>query len=142
MADEQFERWDPWWWYRDVTSTIIASVTDDWEGFRLILKAEKCPETRVSVPTGCLVMYRVYDESGLVGRKIQGLQPGHCFYEAKVSPLLAECSAMHSGMRGQHLRHFAIYSGDRCVDLICTAEPRFVLLREFANGRNESERPS
>jgi hypothetical protein len=73
---EHFQRWDPWWWYRDVPSTIIASVADDWEGFRLILTAGQCPETRVSVPGGALVLYRVYDETGLIGREIQGIQCG------------------------------------------------------------------
>ncbi len=37
--------------------------------------------------------------------------------------------------------HYAIYTGDRCIDIISTEEPRFILLREFASGRNQSERP-
>jgi hypothetical protein len=42
---------------------------------------------------------------------------------------------------GGHPLHYAIYTGDRCIDMICTKEPVFVLLREFASGRYESERP-
>lgn len=37
--------------------------------------------------------------------------------------------------------HYAIYTGDRCIDIISTDEPRFILLQEFASGRNQSERP-
>lgn len=142
MTGEHFQRWDPWWWYRDVASTIIASVTDDWEGFRLILTADQCPETRVSVPSGAVVLYRVYDETGLIGREIQGIQLGHCFYTAESSPLLAECSTMFSGIRdGDTTRHYAIYTSDRCVDIVSTQEPRFVLLREFTAGQYKSQRP-
>jgi hypothetical protein len=29
----------------------------------------------------------------------------------------------------------------RCIDMICTEEPRFILLREFVAGATKSERP-
>ena len=73
MGNEHFQRWDPCWWYRDVRSTVIASVKDDWEGFRLILTGASFPDTRVSLAAGAVVLYRVYDESGLIGREIQGI---------------------------------------------------------------------
>jgi hypothetical protein len=142
MGAEQFQRWDPWWWFRDVAPTIIASVTDDWEGFRLILTADKCPDTRVLVPRGALVLYRVYDELGLLGRHLEGFEPGHCFYTVECSLLAKEASQMHGGTRDlPPVRHYAIYTSDRCVDIVSTQEPRFVLLREFASGRYNSERP-
>jgi hypothetical protein len=142
VITEIFHRWDPWWWYRDVPSTSITAIYDDLEGFRLILIGDKCPATRVSVPHGQLVMYRVYDEIGLIGNNIQGLKPGHSFYMAESSRLLSECSTMHSGTRDRGALHYAIYTGGRCVDMICTSEPRFVLLREFSSGQYESERPA
>lgn len=142
MTTDIFYRWDPWWWYRDVPSTSIAAIYDDWEGFRLILTGDECPATRVSVPRGGLVMYRVYDEIGLIGGNIQGLQPGHSFYRTESSRLLSECSTMHSGTRDKGSVHYAIYTGGQCIDMICTIEPRFVLLREFSSGRNESEGPA
>jgi hypothetical protein len=140
MTTEIFNRWDPWWRYRDVPSTRIAAIYDDWEGFRLILTGDKCPATRVSVPHGDLVMYRVYDEIGLIGNNVQGLQPSHSFYMAESSRLLSECSTMHSGTSDRESLHYAIYTRDRCIDMICTNEPLFVLLREFSSGRYESER--
>jgi len=139
VITEIFQRWDPWWWYRDVPSTSISAIYDDLEGFRLILIGDKCPATRVSVPHGALVMYRVYDEIGLIGNNIQGLKPGHSFYMAESSRLLAECSTMHNGTRDRGALHYAIYTGGRCIDMICTSEPRFVLLREFSSGHYESE---
>jgi len=87
-------------------------------------------------------MYRVYDEIGLIGGNIQGLQPGHSFYRTESSRLLSECSTMHSGTRDKGSVHYAIYTGGQCIDMICTIEPRFVLLREFSSGRNESEGPA
>jgi hypothetical protein len=142
MENEHFQRWDPCWWYRDVRSTVIASVKDDWEGFRLILTGSNCPDTRVSVPAGAVVLYRVYDESGLIGREIQGIAPNHCFYTIESSPLLAECWRMFSGIRdADTMRHYAIYTLGRCVDIVSTREPRFVLLRDFAAGRYDAERP-
>jgi hypothetical protein len=141
VTTEVLHRWDPWWWYRDVPSTSIAAIYDDLEGFRLILMGDKCPATRVCVPHGNLVLYRVYDEIGLIGNNIQGLKPGHCFYVAESSRLLSECSTMHSGTRDKGALHYAIYTGGRCIDLICTSEPQFLLLSEFSAGHYESERP-
>jgi len=142
MEVEHLQRWDPWWWYRDVGSTIIASVTDDWEGFRLILTADKCPDTRVLVPGGGLVLYRVYDEVGLVGRQLEGFEPGHSFYTVESSQLVKQASGMYGGTRDfLSMRHYAIYTCDRCVDVVSSIEPRFVLLRQFASGHYESERP-
>lgn len=142
MENEHFQRWDPCWWYRDVRSTAIASVKDDWEGFRLILTGANCPDTRVSVPAGAVVLYRVYDESGLIGREIQGIAPTHCFYTIQSSPLLAECWRMFGGIRdADTMRHYAIYTLGRCVDIVSTREPRFVLLRDFAAGRYDCEPP-
>jgi hypothetical protein len=142
MGAEQFQRWEPWWWFRDVASTIIASVTDDWEGFRLILTADKCPDSRVLVPRGALLLYRVYDELGLLGRRLEGFEPGHCFYTVDSSLLAQEASQMHGGTRDvPPARHYAIYTSDRCVDIVSNQEPSFVLLREFASGRYNSERP-
>jgi hypothetical protein len=138
---ETFLRWDPWPWYRDVPSISIAAVIDDWEGFRLILTGDNCPATRVCVGHGHLVMHRLYDEVGLIGTNIQGLLPGHCFYKAESSRLLTECSMMHSGTRDTGSLHYAIYTSGRCIDLICTSEPSFVLLRDFASGRYASESP-
>jgi hypothetical protein len=142
VITEIFHRWDPWWWYRDVPSTSITAIYDDLEGFRLILIGDGCPATRVSVPHGALVMYRVYDEIGLIGNNIQGLNPGHSFYMAESSRFLAECSAMHNGTRDAGALHYAIYTGGRCIDMICASEPRFVLLREFSSGHYESDRPA
>jgi hypothetical protein len=142
MTTDIFNRWDPWWRYRDVPSTRIAAIYDDWEGFRLILTGDKCPATRVSVPHGDLVMYRVYDEIGLVGNNIQGLHPNHSFYTAESSHFLSECSTMHSGTGDRGSLHYAIYTRDRCIDMICTNAPLFVLLREFSSGRCESKRPA
>ena len=139
MQTEMFQRWDPCSWYRDVPLTSIAAIYDDWEGFRLILTADECPATRVSVPQGYLVMYRMYNEIGLIGTNIQGLQPSHSFYKAESSRLLTECSTMHSGTRDMGSLHYAIYTGTQCIDMICTNEPRFVLLRDFSAGRYESE---
>ena len=48
---------------------------------------------------------------------------------------------MNSAAYGRAPAHYAIYTGDRCIDIISTEEPRFILLREFASGRNQSERP-
>jgi hypothetical protein len=141
MTQETFSRWDPWWWYRDVPSTSIDAIYDDWEGFRIIITAQNCPPTRVSVAPGFLVLYRAYDEIGLVGLDTQGVRPGHCFYKSDSSSLLSESSRMNSAAYGRASLHYAIYTGGRCVDIICTREPRFVLLREFASGRYESERP-
>jgi hypothetical protein len=141
MTQDTFSRWDPWWWYHDVPSTSIAAIYDDWEGFRLILTGDNCPPTRVSVAPGRLVMYRVYDEVGLVGLDPQGLKPGHSFYRSDSSRLLAEASTMNIAGYGGEPLHYAIYTGDRCIDMITTQEPRFVLLREFASGRYESETP-
>ena len=139
MQTEIFHRWDPWSWYRDVPSTSIASIYDDREGFRLILAGDRCPATLVSVPHGCLVMYRVYHEIGLIGTNIQGLQPSHSFYKAESSRLLTECSTMHNGTRDMGSLHYAIYTGGQCIDMICTNEPRFVLLQDLSAGRYESE---
>jgi hypothetical protein len=141
-ATEIFHRWDPWWWYRDVPSTSVGAIYDDLEGFRLILTGDKCPPTRVSVPHGHLVMYRVYDEIGLIGNNIQGLKPGHSFYMAESSRLLSECSTMHNGTRDTGALHYAIYTRGRCIDMICTSEPGFILLREFSSGHDESKRPA
>lgn len=143
MAQEIFTRWDPWWWYRDVPTTNIASIYDDWEGFRLILTGSNCPPTRVFVAGGHLAMYRVYDEIGYLGLNPHGLHPGHSFYKSDSSGLLAESSKMNNVLysaAGPPL-HYAIYTEGRCVDIICTKEPRFVLLGEFASGRYASERP-
>jgi hypothetical protein len=140
MTQEIFTRWDPWWWYRDVPASIDA-IYEDLEGFRIIITANDCPPTRVSIVSGALVLYRVYDEIGLVGLNHQGVRPGHCFYKSDSSPLLSESSMMNSAAYGRPSLHYAIYTGDRCIDIISTAEPRFVLLREFASGRYESERP-
>jgi hypothetical protein len=116
MEAEHFRRWEPWWWFRDVGSTSIASVTDDWEGFRLILTADKCPDTRVLVPRGALVLYRVYDELGLLGRRFEGFEPGHCFYTVESSLLAKESSQVHGGTRDvPPARHYAIYTSDRCI---------------------------
>ena len=93
------------------------------------------------MPHGHLVLYRVYDEIGLTGNNVQGLNPGHCFYKAESSRLLSECSTMHSGTRDTGALHYAIYTAGRCIDMICTNEPRFVLLREFSSGHYESEKP-
>jgi hypothetical protein len=141
-ATEIFRRWDPWWWYRDVPSTSIDAIYDDLEGFRLILTGDECPPTRVSVPHGHLVIYRAYDEIGLIGNNIQGLMPGHSFYTAESSRLLSESSTMHSGTRDTGALHYAIYTSGRCIDMICTSEPRFVLLREFSSGHYEGGTPA
>jgi hypothetical protein len=141
MMTENFARWDPWWWYRDVPSTSIAAIYDDWEGFRLILTAKDCPPTRVSVAQGHLVMYRVYDEIGLAGLNLQGLQVGHSFYKSESSQFLSEAFTMNSAAYGGQSLHYGIYTGGRCVDMVCTEEPQFVLLREFASGRYASENP-
>jgi hypothetical protein len=89
MTQEIFTRWYPWWWYRDVPSTTIAAINDDREGFRVILTAINCPDTRVTVAQGCLVQYRVYDEIGLAGLDHRGVVPGHSFYKSDSSPLLS-----------------------------------------------------
>lgn len=141
MTSGLFSRWDPWWWYRDVPSTEIVAIHDDAEGFRVILNAENCPPTRVTAAPGRLIMFRVYDEISLVGLNPTGLVPGHPFYKAEASKLLEESASMNSLAFGRQALHYAIYTRDRCVYMICTAEPRFVLLREFAAGRYESERP-
>jgi hypothetical protein len=141
MTQDIFSRWDPWWWYRDVPSTTIAAIHDDWEGFRVILTAPNCPDTRVYIPEGCLVQYRVYGEIGLAGLDHGGVVAGHSFYKSDSSPLLSEALRMNSAAYGRPALHYAIYTGDRCIDIVSTGEPHFVLLREFASGRNESERP-
>ena len=140
MAQEIFTRWDPWWWYRDVPTSIDA-IYEDMEGFRIIITADKCPPTRVSVASGALVLYRVYDEIGLVGFDHGGVVPGHCFYTSDSSPLLSESTRMNSASYGRPSLHYAIYTGGRCIDIISTQEPRFVILREFASGNYASERP-
>lgn len=141
MTQEIFTRWDPWWWYRDVPSTSIEAIHEDLEGFRIVITADKCPPTRISVASGALVLYRVYDEIGLVGLDHRGVLPGHCFYKSDLSPLLAESAKMNSAAYGRPSLHYAIYTSGRCIDIISTEEPRFVLLREFASGRYASERP-
>lgn len=140
MTQEIFTRWDPWWWYRDVPSTNISAINDDLEGFRIILTAIDCPDTRVSVAQGCLVQYRVYDEICLAGLDHRGVVAGHSFYKSDSSPLLSEALKATGASYGTSV-HYAIYTGDRCIDIISTEEPRFVLLREFASGRYQSERP-
>jgi hypothetical protein len=140
MTKETFARWDPWWWYSDVPSVAIEAIYEDVEGFRVIVTAAKCPATRISVPPGKLVLYRVYDEFGLSGLDHSGVRPGHCFYKSDSSPLLSETSKM-SIVYGGTVVHYAIFTGNRCIDIVSAEEPRFVLLREFASGRYDSERP-
>jgi hypothetical protein len=138
VTQDIFTRWDPWWWYSNVPTTI-AAIHDDWEGFRVILTATNCPDTRVYVPR--LVQYRVFDEIGLAGLDHGGVVAGHSFYKSNSSPWLTEALRMNSATYGGTSVHYAIYTGDRCIDIVSPEEPRFVLLREFAAGRNESERP-
>ena len=96
---------------------------------------------RVLVPRGAPVLYRIYDELGLLGRHL-GLEPGHSFYTVESSLLAKEASQMHGGSRDAPLaRHYAIYTSDRCVDIVSTQKSRFVLLREFPSGHYNSERP-
>jgi hypothetical protein len=141
MAQETFARWDAWWWYSDVPSVAIEAIYDDIEGFRVVITAAKCPATRISVSPGKLILYRAYDEFGLSGLDHSGVRPGHCFYRSDSSPLLSEASKMNSVVYGGTAVHYAIYTGDRCIDIISAEEPRFALLREFASGRYDSERP-
>lgn len=138
---DTFSKWNPWWWYKDVPASIVA-IHDDAEGFRVILNAEKCPPTRVSVAPGHLVMFRVYDEVSLSNLNPSGLQPGHSFYKAESSKLLVEAETMNIlPNAGRPSAHYAIYTGWRRIDMICTEEPRFILLREFVIGGSKSERP-
>ena len=141
MTDDSVLRWDPWWWYRDVASTTIVAIYQDAEGFRVILNAKDCPPTRVSVAPGHLLLFRVFDESSLAWQKPSGLQPGHSFYKSESSNFLVEAKKMDILANSRPLVHYAIYTANECIDLISRAEPRFVLLREFAAGRYESERP-
>jgi hypothetical protein len=112
-----------------------------WRGSGVVISADRSPPTRVSVASGALILYRVYDEIGLVGLDHRGVRPGHCFYMSESSPLLSESARMNSAPYGRPLLHYAIYTGGRCIDIISTEEPRFVILREFASGRYASERP-
>ena len=129
MTTEVLLRWDPSWLYRDVADTVIVDVLDNIEGFRLLLSASKCPEAKIHVPRGTLVLYRVYDEMGLTGRAFSGLETGHCFYKLEGSPLLAEATSMFSGARPLLLHH-AVYTSDRCVDIVSTTVPIFKSLRD------------
>jgi hypothetical protein len=131
MTAEVLSRWDPSWLYRDVPDTTILDVLDNIEGFRVLLSASKCPESKLHVPRGSLVLYRVYDEMGLVGRSLSGLEKGHCFYKLEHSPLIAEAESMFGSGRSAHqLLHYAIYTADRCVDIISTIAPIFKSLRD------------
>jgi hypothetical protein len=141
MTQDIFTRWDPWWWYSDVPTTSIESIHDDQEGFRLILNGKDCPLTRVSVARGALVRYRVSEEAWLDENAFSGFKPGHCFYQSQSSRLLADASTMKVLAHGRPATHYLICTEDRIVDLISWMEPRFVILREFASGRYESERP-
>ena len=63
--------------------------------------------------------------------------PGHSFYKSDCSPFLSEALQMNSAAYGRTSAHYAIYTGDRCIDIISTEEPRFILLRETrAHNRN------
>lgn len=129
MNKDKAVRWDPSWLYRDVPDTIITSVTDDIEGFRAVVWAPKCPEARISVRRGALVLYCVYDEAGLVRRSIEGIEKTHCFYRFETSQLLTEAVRVYEGMR-DNLRHYAIYTSDRCLDVITVKDPEFKSLRD------------
>jgi hypothetical protein len=74
-------------------------------------------------------LYRVYDEFGLEGRQVVGLDKQHCLYTIDSSDLLAEASRMFLGARdASNPRHYAIYTSGTCVDIISVREPKFELL--------------
>jgi hypothetical protein len=63
-----------------------------------------------------------------------GVVAGHSLYKSDSSPLLSEALRMNSAAYGRPALHYAIYTGGRCIDIVSTGEPHFVLLREFASG--------
>ena len=133
MEVENLARWDPCHLCRDAWYIAIVSILDDREGFRLLITTnDKYPTLRVSVPKGAILAYRVYDESGLEGRKLNGFMHAHRLYTIEASPFLSDTLKMYGGMRDDlNPTHYAIYTANECIDIISTKEPSFILLNEY-----------
>jgi hypothetical protein len=130
-SKQAFEAWDP-----DLPGAGEVSVDaliDDWEGFRILLRNHKTNGViRIAFDTH--LAYQSRDESDFAGEAARSEGLGRaCLYRVRNSEFLGRF--LMDTARRFSPTHFAIITGDQCVDVIAESGPRVENLKDVARER-------
>lgn len=124
MTSEEYLVWAP---LDDIPlSLIFVSLHDEATGVRVILGTEE-PEPRLlQVTFRTPIGYRVINESHRTRTWLQlaGSKRGSSLLVVRHSMWVEWLVAESSGAQdAADLRHFAIFTADECVDVVCVSQP-------------------
>jgi hypothetical protein len=112
----------------------VDVLIDDWEGFRILLR-NHITNGVIRIAFDTHLAYQARDESDFIGEapRSEGFDRGGngCFYRVRNSEYVARY--LRDSLRGyasSELTHFAIVTGDQCIDVIALTEPRIDDLKE------------
>lgn len=130
MVKQVFETWEidlPG--ARDIS---IDALIDDWEGFRVLVRNHVTNGVvRISFDTH--LAYQSRDESDFIGeaKRSEGFGSGGSIYRVMNSEFIARY--LRDSLRAHtssEMAHYAIVTGDQCIDVIAVTEPRIEDLKD------------
>ena len=129
---QTYEIWDIG--FPEAKDVSIDALIDDWEGFRILMRDHLTNRVlRITFDTH--LAYQSRDESDFIGEAIRSDgfdRGGHVFYRVRKSEFVARY--LRDSLRGfgdSELTHFAIVTGDQCIDIIALSEPRIEDLKDL-----------
>ncbi|MBI9078101.1 MAG: hypothetical protein JEZ02_22080 [Desulfatibacillum sp.] len=116
-------RWEPFPKMKNV-ALYCEGLIDDWEGFRILLKGNKTPMYRLLFQNPYFYQNRD-EEYFLIDTPSEGTyEVPYPFYKIENSELLERFHLESVGIcRNFNITHYAIYSGNDCIDILSVEEP-------------------
>ena len=112
----------------------IDALIDDWEGFRILVR-NHVTNGVVRIAFDTHLAYQSRDESDFIGEAQRSEGFGHggygSLYRVRNSAFIARY--LRDSLRGytsSEVTHFAIVTGDQCIDVIALTKPRIEDLKD------------
>lgn len=104
----------------------VDALMDDWEGFRILLRATDLTKPMLRVRFEAAMCYRSMEESYF----LNGYGPipedwfGKTFFKVEDSSFLSQFHEISSRVyEDWNITHFGIYAPNDCIDVLATSEP-------------------
>jgi len=109
------------------------AIHDDYEGFRIILRAEKNDGPVIKILFDNVLFYQNTDEGNILNPPASDgdFSFPHPFYKIANSKLLGHFHQLSNNIYlNEDITHFAIYTCNDCIDILCSGEPNTEILGE------------
>src|SRR3546814_20763787 len=137
MSDQAFHPWEP---FPGIPKKMnLERLCEDHEGLNIVLRVEGTPLRYLRMSFEGDVSYRSTDEGDLL-KTIGPSHVGHVLFTVEDSEFLAWLHDQSLGIRSAFSNiHYAIYTPNRCIDVISITPPTTEWTEQAAKRRRTGE---